>query len=120
MASTLKRCARGCCPRWLCAAWSRRRPAPPRSSSSARRRAGRSAAKAFRCAATSNIWAEPVQERIAIVGAGLIGRAWAIVFARAGCQVRLHDAGPQALADCQRLLLENIGDLAGHGLITEA
>ncbi|ABM60400.1 3-hydroxyacyl-CoA dehydrogenase [Verminephrobacter eiseniae] len=61
-----------------------------------------------------------MQDRIAIVGAGLIGRAWAIVFARAGCQVRLHDADPHALADCQRLLLENIGDLAGHGLITEA
>lgn len=61
-----------------------------------------------------------MNERIAIVGAGLIGRAWAIVFARAGCEVRLHDADPQALADCQRLLLENIGDLAGHGLITEA
>jgi 3-hydroxyacyl-CoA dehydrogenase len=25
---------------------------------------------------------------VAIVGAGLIGRAWAIVFARAGCTVR--------------------------------
>ena len=62
----------------------------------------------------------PMNECIAIVGAGLIGRAWAIVFARAGCEVRLHDADPQALADCQRLLLENIGDLAAHGLVTEA
>ena len=61
-----------------------------------------------------------MNEKIAIVGAGLIGRAWAIVFARAGCAVRVFDADAQALAQCQRLLLENIGDLAGHGLITEA
>ena len=60
-----------------------------------------------------------MNERIGIVGAGLIGRAWAIVFARAGCQVRLHDADPQALATCQQLLLENLSDLAQHGLIDE-
>ena len=29
--------------------------------------------------------------RIAVIGAGLIGRSWAIVFARAGWQVALHD-----------------------------
>ena len=62
----------------------------------------------------------PMNETIAIVGAGLIGRAWAIVFARAGCQVRLHDAVPDALAACQALLLDNISDLAQHGLIDEA
>ena len=62
----------------------------------------------------------PMNETIAIVGAGLIGRAWAIVFARAGCQVRLHDAVPDALAACQALLLENISDMAQHGLIEEA
>ncbi|MET1028955.1 MAG: 3-hydroxyacyl-CoA dehydrogenase [Dongiaceae bacterium] len=28
---------------------------------------------------------------VAIVGAGLIGRAWAITFARGGCEVRLYD-----------------------------
>ena len=61
-----------------------------------------------------------MNEKIAIIGAGLIGRAWAIVFARAGCEVRLYDAAPQALLDCQALLLENISDLAEHGLIEEA
>lgn len=60
-----------------------------------------------------------MNERIAIIGAGLIGRAWAIVFARAGCQVRLYDSAPQALAACQQLLLDNIRDLANHGLIDE-
>ncbi len=40
--------------------------------------------------------------RVAIVGAGLIGRAWAIVFARGGAEVALHDSSagavPAALA----------------------
>jgi 3-hydroxyacyl-CoA dehydrogenase len=31
----------------------------------------------------------PLPQRVAIIGAGLIGRAWAIVFARAGCDVTL-------------------------------
>lgn len=61
-----------------------------------------------------------MNERIAIVGAGLIGRAWAIVFARAGCQVAIYDAAPEALVACGRLLRENIEDLAQHGLIVEA
>lgn len=61
-----------------------------------------------------------MNEHIAIVGAGLIGRAWAIVFARAGCSVTIHDAVPEALAQCRKLLHENISDLAQHGLIAEA
>lgn len=60
-----------------------------------------------------------MNEHIAIVGAGLIGRAWAIVFARAGCSVAIHDALPEALASCEKLLHENISDLAQHGLIKE-
>ena len=60
-----------------------------------------------------------MNERIAIVGAGLIGRAWAIVFARAGCSVAMYDADPGALAQCRKQLAENIGDLAQHGLIAE-
>ncbi|GGG87664.1 3-hydroxybutyryl-CoA dehydrogenase [Salipiger pallidus] len=34
---------------------------------------------------------------VAIIGCGLIGRAWTIVFARAGCPVRLWDAVPEVL-----------------------
>ncbi|HXD51906.1 MAG TPA: 3-hydroxyacyl-CoA dehydrogenase NAD-binding domain-containing protein, partial [Burkholderiales bacterium] len=37
----------------------------------------------------------PLPQRVAIIGAGLIGRAWAIVFARAGCDVTLYDANPE-------------------------
>lgn len=61
-----------------------------------------------------------MNERISIIGAGLIGRAWAIVFARAGCPVAIYDAAPEALAACHQLLRENIHDLAQHGLIAEA
>ena len=38
----------------------------------------------------------------AIVGAGLIGRAWAVVFARAGWSVRLYDCGAGATLGCAR------------------
>ena len=33
----------------------------------------------------------PETKTVAIVGVGLIGRAWAAIFARAGWQVRLTD-----------------------------
>ena len=61
-----------------------------------------------------------MNRHVSIVGAGFIGRAWAIVFARAGFSVAVYDAVDTALAQCQRLLLENISDLAEHGLISEA
>ena len=61
-----------------------------------------------------------MNRHVAIVGAGFIGRAWAIVFARAGFSVAVYDAVDTALAQCQRLLLENISDLAEQGLISEA
>lgn len=36
-----------------------------------------------------------MSRNIAVIGSGLIGRAWAIVFARAGCDVRLWDPEPE-------------------------
>jgi len=59
-------------------------------------------------------------ETVGIVGAGLIGRAWAIVFARSGFQVRLHDQVPAALDTCVGTIGERLRDLAGFGLIDEA
>lgn len=41
--------------------------------------------------------ANMMPQTVCIVGAGLIGRAWSVVFARAGWRVRLHDADPVAL-----------------------
>ncbi|MEN9760719.1 MAG: hypothetical protein RI906_545 [Pseudomonadota bacterium] len=57
---------------------------------------------------------------IAIVGAGLIGRAWAIVFARSGFEVRLHDEVPAALDTCLGIIRERLDDLLSFGLISES
>ena len=57
-------------------------------------------------------------EKIAIIGAGLIGRAWAIVFARAGHPVTLWDSDPAAVPNALRLLEEAAQELRGFGLIT--
>jgi L-gulonate 3-dehydrogenase len=46
---------------------------------------------------------------IAVVGAGLIGRAWAVVFARAGCNVRLWDPVPEVRAQVMAVLSETCG-----------
>ena len=53
---------------------------------------------------------------VAIVGAGLIGRAWATVFARAGWNVRLTDPHIPTLKAAPRLIREELQALARHGL----
>jgi len=58
-------------------------------------------------------------DKIAIVGAGLIGRAWAIVFARAGRQVALYDPDPSVLPAARETIGANLGDLAESGLIAD-
>ncbi len=56
---------------------------------------------------------------VAIVGAGLIGRSWAIVFARAGWQVRVTDPEPRTLENASRLIREGLEELATHGLLAD-
>ncbi|WP_043335252.1 3-hydroxyacyl-CoA dehydrogenase [Belnapia moabensis] len=58
-------------------------------------------------------------EQIAVVGAGLIGRAWAIVFARAGHPVRLWDKAPGVAERALALIGESLADLHAAGLVTE-
>lgn len=53
---------------------------------------------------------------IAIIGAGLIGRAWAMVFARAGHAVALHDPAAGVAQDALALIARGLEDLAAHGL----
>jgi L-gulonate 3-dehydrogenase len=53
---------------------------------------------------------------VGIVGAGLIGRAWAMIFARAGWAVRLHDAGAGVAESAVGLCAQGLQDLAAHGL----
>jgi L-gulonate 3-dehydrogenase len=55
----------------------------------------------------------------AIVGAGLIGRSWAVVFARAGWAVRLTDPSAEALAAARGLIRQALDDLKAHGLVDD-
>ena len=60
------------------------------------------------------------RKSVAIVGAGLIGRAWAVVFARAGWQVRLFDAVPAQLATARQLIAQSLSEQELAGLVTDA
>jgi L-gulonate 3-dehydrogenase len=56
---------------------------------------------------------------VAIVGVGLIGRAWAMIFARAGWDVRLFDAADGVAEAAIPLCVEGLHVLAGSGLCPE-
>jgi L-gulonate 3-dehydrogenase len=58
-------------------------------------------------------------DRIALVGGGLIGQAWAIVFGRAGYEVMLFDADPAALEQARRNIAARLDDLASLGLVDD-
>jgi L-gulonate 3-dehydrogenase len=53
---------------------------------------------------------------VAIVGSGLIGRAWAMIFARGGYAVRLHDAVDGVAEKAVSLCAEGLKGLAAAGL----
>jgi len=57
--------------------------------------------------------------KIAVVGAGLVGRAWSIVFARAGFDVALWDPVPQAITAAQDFIAERLPELHEAGLLAE-
>jgi 3-hydroxyacyl-CoA dehydrogenase len=59
-------------------------------------------------------------EKVAIIGSGLIGRAWAMVFARAGHPVKLYDAAPGAADKALALIREGLEELHEFGLISES
>lgn len=61
-----------------------------------------------------------MSETVALVGAGLIGRGWAIVFARAGFEVRLWDGVAGAAAKAMDLLKASLADLQDEGLVVDA
>ena len=56
-------------------------------------------------------------ERAAILGTGLIGRAWAIAFARGGWTCALWDAQPEASAAALRTIDGLLADLAAGDLL---
>ena len=61
-----------------------------------------------------------MSKSVAVVGAGLVGRGWAIVFARAGHDVCLFDVTEKKIADAVRVIEENLADLAANGLLANA
>jgi 3-hydroxyacyl-CoA dehydrogenase len=57
--------------------------------------------------------------QVAIVGSGLIGRSWAIVFAQGGFDVALFDGTPGIAEKACELAREGLRDLAGYGLVDD-
>ena len=67
-------------------------------------------------AGTKNRMSDSSRTIVAIVGSGLVGRAWAITFARGGCDVRLWDTDPSA-AERAIAFIESVADaLAANDL----
>ncbi|HZP92239.1 MAG TPA: 3-hydroxyacyl-CoA dehydrogenase [Burkholderiales bacterium] len=58
-------------------------------------------------------------EKIGIIGSGLIGRAWAMVFARAGHPVKIYDNVPGAADRALALIEDGLRELRQTGLIGE-
>ena len=57
--------------------------------------------------------------KVAVIGAGLIGRAWAIVFARAGFEVALWDSAPEASDAALRFIAERLPELRAAKLLPD-
>ncbi len=60
-----------------------------------------------------------MEKTIAVIGAGLIGRAWAMVFARAGWRVRLNDRDTAQLGSARAYIAASLDEQAGFGLVTD-
>ncbi|MBV9489321.1 MAG: 3-hydroxyacyl-CoA dehydrogenase [Verrucomicrobia bacterium] len=60
-----------------------------------------------------------MERKIALIGAGLVGRGWAIVFARAGFQVALFDGEQRALDEAPALIAQSLKALAEYGLVED-
>jgi L-gulonate 3-dehydrogenase len=54
-----------------------------------------------------------------VIGAGLVGRAWAMVFARAGWDVALYDSSADARAQAPALIAQSLAEMATHGLVDD-
>ena len=61
----------------------------------------------------------PKDVTVAIIGSGLVGRGWAISFARGGCNVRLWDNDPEAPQRAIAAIPAALTELADNGLLDE-
>ena len=59
-------------------------------------------------------------QTVGIVGAGLIGRSWANVFARAGWQVQVWDPSAAQRETAQAQIAQSLHELEAHGLVQDA
>src|SRR5450631_1513605 len=62
---------------------------------------------------------EEMTKTVAVIGAGLIGRAWAMVFARAGWRVRLYDNNDAQLQMARKFIADSLDEQATYGLAVE-
>ena len=58
-------------------------------------------------------------DKIALIGGGLVGQAWAIVFARAGHPVAFYDASPLTVEQAQTNIASRLNDLARFNLVDD-
>jgi L-gulonate 3-dehydrogenase len=58
--------------------------------------------------------------KVAVIGAGLIGRAWSIVFARGGFDVALWDPFPQQTQAALGFIADRLPELKESGLLRDA
>ena len=61
-----------------------------------------------------------VKQRVAIIGSGLIGRSWAIVFAGGGFDVALYDAVPGIAEQARTRVVEDFDEISAYGLVKDA
>ena len=61
-----------------------------------------------------------MSDKVAILGAGLVGSAWAIVFARAGHAVSLYDGDGAQSRQALARVGDNMRELFGFGLLDDA
>jgi L-gulonate 3-dehydrogenase len=58
--------------------------------------------------------------RVAVVGCGVVGSSWALVFTRAGFEVVAYDSSQAALDRCAAFVRAALADLAAQGLCESA
>ncbi len=58
-------------------------------------------------------------KKVAVIGAGTIGRSWATLFATKGCKVNLQDIKEKYLKESLRSIISDLELLRGSGLVNE-
>lgn len=58
-----------------------------------------------------------INAKVAVIGSGVVGRAWGIVFTRVGCNVSFYDALPDAASKALVQFEEMARQLQSVGLL---